>query len=439
MLTLQALLALLAITCGPVLLWRRRDNVVGYLAAGFFVATYLIPLAPTLAAHQLDHRTLTLYADILSLGAVATLAGLWLGGQIGARSPNRAPLTFAAPLEGARAALVSTRVRRLALVGLLALAAAFLAMGYIPYFAADRTSAKYGVGPYRASFVRAALVYRFALAVCTSILPVLLALWYRHRRRFDLVLAALAVGGLLLSLSRESAFLGPLVFGVGVAVERRLRPALIAACVVAAFSLGALLSLALVQNGPQPTAAAARIAASTPDVRDHLGFLRGLEKRHEFTYGRTLVAGLTLTTSPWEPSTYALHTLTGFRDFSDFASGGLRLPAPLWGYASFGWAGVAMFSAVSGLFAGWGLVKVRRLLGPCLAAPGLALNLTLAYVFYEGTFAVLSEFYFLSSSVLVRVAVAAALGLAVRVALVRAPRTPAAATATPSRLAASHG
>ncbi len=433
MLTLQALLALLTLTCGPVLLWRRRDNVAGYLAAGFFVATYLIPLAPTLSANHLQHRTLILYADILSLGALATLAGLWLGGQIGARSPNRVPLTFAAPLGGARAALVATRVRRLALVGLLALAAAFVTMGYIPYFAADRTSAKYGVGPYRASFLRAAIVYRFGLAVCAAILPVLLALWYRHRRRLDLALAALAIGGLLLSLSRESAFLGPLVFAVGVAVERRLRPVLIAGFVVAGFSVGALLSLALVQTGPQPTAVASRIAASAPDLRDHLGFLRGFEMRHELTYGRTLLAGLTFTTGPWEPSTYALHTLTGFRDFSDFASGGLRLPAPLWGYASFGWPGVAMFSAVSGLFAGWGLVKVRRLLGPCLAAPGFVLNLTLAYVFYEGTFAVLSEFYFLTSSVLVRVAVAAALGLAVRVALVRAP-----APAAP-RLAAHHG
>jgi hypothetical protein len=215
---------------------------------------------------------------------------------------------------------------------------------------------------------------------------------------------------------------GPLVFVVAVAVERRVRPLIIGLVVAGAFSIGALLSLAVVQNGPQPTDVASRIAASTPDVRDHLGFLRGFEKHPEPTYGRTLLAGLTLGTGQWDPSTYALHTLTGFRDFSDFASGGLRLPAPLWGYASFGWAGVAMFSALSGLFAGWGLVKVRRLLGPALAGPGLALNVALAYAFYEGTFGILSEFYFLTSSVVVRAAVAAALCLAVRVAIVRAPR-----------------
>lgn len=435
MLTLQTLLALLAVTCGPILVWRRRDNVIGYLAAGFFVATYVIPLAPTLAANRLDHRTLVLYADILSLGAVSVLAGLWLGAQIGARSTNRAPLTFAAPVEGARAALLRSRTRRLAIGGLLALAGAFVVMKYIPYFAADRTAAKYGVGPYRAQFLRASTLYRFGLAVCSAILPVLLAVWYRWRHPLDLALAGLAVAGLLLSLSRESAFIGPLVFAMGVAVERRYRATVIAAAVVAAFSVGALLSLTLVQSGSQPSDVAARVAASTPDVRDHLGFLRGFEKRQEFTYGRTLLAGLTMGTGKgqWDPSTYALHTLTGFRDFSDFASGGLRLPAPLWGYASFGWAGVAMFSAVSGLFAGWGLVKVRRLLGPALSGPGVALNIALAYTFYEGTFGVLSEFYFLTSSVVVRMAVAAAVCLAVKVAVVRSPRLPRSRT-----LAAAH-
>jgi MFS family permease len=421
-LTLQLFLALLVITCGPWLVWRRRDNVIGYLAVGTFVATYLIPLIPTMAGNRFDHRTLVLYADVLSVGAVALLAGLWLGAHIGARSPNLAPLTFSGRLEGERAELVSRRTRHLAIVGLLALAAAFALMKYIPYFAADRTSAKYGVGAYRPAFLRAAGIYRLGLAVCGAILPVLLAVWYRRRRTADLILAGLVVAGLLLSLSRESAFVGPLVFVVAVAVERRVRPLIIGLVVVGAFSIGALLSLAVVQNGPQPTDVASRIAASTPDVRDHLGFLRGFEKHPEPTYGRTLLAGLTLGTGQWDPSTYALHTLTGFRDFSDFASGGLRLPAPLWGYASFGWAGVAMFSALSGLFAGWGLVKVRRLLGPALAGPGLALNVALAYAFYEGTFGILSEFYFLTSSVVVRAAVAAALCLAVRVAIVRAPR-----------------
>ncbi len=439
MLTLQILLALLALTAGPVLLWRRRDNVFGYIAAGFFVATYLIPLAPTLATRRLDRPTLVLYADILALGAAATLAGLWLGGQIGARSANRAPFTFGGhgPIEGERAALVAGRARRLAVIGILALAAAFALMHYVPYFAADRTAAKYGVGPYRVSFLRGAVLYRFGLAMAAAILPVLLAVWWRWRRPLDLLLAAAAVAGLLLSLSRESAFLGPLVFVVGVAVERRMRPAFITGVVVVAFSLGALLSLALLQNGDQPTAVAGRIASSAPDVRDHLGFLEGFGKRGEPTYGRTILAGLSLSPGPWDPSSYALHTLTGFRDFSDFASGGLRLPAPIWGYASFGWAGVAMFSALSGVFAGWGLVKVRRLLGPALGVPGFALNLAVAYVFYEGTFAVLSEFYFLTSSVVVRAGVAVALGLAVRIALVRAPGAPG--PRRPARLAAAHG
>lgn len=421
MLALQIVLALVVMSCGPILLWRRRDNVLGYLAAGVFVATYLIPLVPTLAAHRFDHATLARYADILAVGAVCFVAGLWLGDHVGQRSPNRVPLTFTGPVLGERLRLVASRTRWVALGGLVALIVAFAVMRYIPFLAADRTAAKYGVGIYRAQFLRASSIYLFGLAACGAILPVLLVLWYRYRRTRDLALALLIMAALFLTLSRDAAFTGPLVCAIAIAVERRWRPALIGALVVVACSMGALVSIAFVDSGAAPNAVAGRIAASTPDIRDHLGFVRGFEKRGEYTYGRTLLAGLKLGKGEWDPSTYALRILTGFPDLSHFASGGLRLPAPVWGYASFGWPGAAMFSAVSGLFIGWGLVKLRRLLAGVTAArdSGLALNLVLAYVFYEGTFGVLAEFYLLSSAVVVRAAVAGAVCVAIRLALVR--------------------
>ncbi|MEW6155642.1 MAG: hypothetical protein AB1673_16925 [Actinomycetota bacterium] len=435
MTTLQVVLALAALTLGPVLVWCRRDNVFAYMGAGTFVAVYLVPLAPTLAASRFDHAVLALYGDVLLVGAVAFLAGLALGAQVGARSPNRVPLTFARAMGERVVDLVSSRARWIGLGGAGALVLAFAVMGYVPLFAADRTSAKFGVGAYRAAFERGALFYRFGLAAASAALPVVLAVWYRRRRWPDLALAAVLVVALVVSLSRDSAFSGPFLFALAVAIERRWRPWVIATLAAGALSVGTLVSLAFVSPGDgSPQAVADRVADSSPDIRDHIGFLKGFEARGEPTYGRTLLAGLSLGPSEWDPSTYALSTLTGFRDLRDFAAGGLRLPAPVWGYASFGWAGVAMFSAVSGLFAGWGLVKLRRLLTPALAAPGAALAIVVAATFYNGTFRVLSEFYFLASSAVVDLAVALALGVSATVVLARRPGT--GGRASPGRVAA---
>lgn len=423
----QILASLLVLTCAPILLWRRRDNVLGYVAAAVFVSTYVIPLAPTLVSERFDQATIARYADVLAVGAATFLVGLALGAQVGRRSPTKVPLTFGRPLSEQVTALVSRRARWIAVAGALGLLAAFAVMGYIPLLTADRTSAKYGVGAYRAAFERGALPFRFGLAAAAAVLPVLLAVWWRRRRAADLALAGLLLVLLFVSLSRDAAFTGPMIFAVALAVERRWSPAVITAGVIFLFSIGSILSLALLDSSSQGgRAVAARVAASTPDIRDHIGFVRGFEERAEPTYGRTLLAGLAPRRSDWEPSTYALRTLTGISDLRDFASGGLRLPAPLWGYSAFGWAGGAAFSALAGLFTGWGFTKLRRLLTPALDAPHLSLALCSAVVFYEGTFGVLAEFYFLTSAVFVKVAIALAVGLAVRLVVVNGrKRSPA--------------
>jgi hypothetical protein len=424
----QLLASFLILSLGPAVLWWRRDNVLAYQSAGFFVSAYVLPLFPILTSYRLDHGTVRLYADILSVGAVAFAAGLFLGGRVEANTRPRLPLTFARPMSPAVVDRVTRWARRIGVAGLLALGLAFVLMGYVPLFAADRVSAKYGVGPYRPSFARAALIYRFGLAASAAILPVLLASFWRRRRLIDLFLCLGLVGALVVSLNRGAAFLGPLVFVTAVLIERRIRPAIILLLVVVTFSVGALMSILLLdQSDALRTDVAERVAASTPDVRDHLLFLRSYEIRREPTYGRTLLAGLAFRKTAWDPSTYALSTLTGLKDPSEFASGGLRLPAPLWGYVSFGWAGVAMFSAVSGLFSGWGYARLKRVLTPVLDSPGVVLNLTVATLFYEATYGVLAEFYFLTSSVVVLLAMAAAVAVAVRVVVVRgARRRPAA-------------
>ena len=61
----------------------------------------------------------------------------------------------------------------------------------------------------------------------------------------------------------------------------------------------------------------------------------------------------------WNPSVYTLSIVTPGLDVNDIGSGGLRLPLPVWGYVSFQWAGVILFSLLTGIFSGifLGIIK----------------------------------------------------------------------------------
>jgi hypothetical protein len=96
-------------------------------------------------------------------------------------------------------------------------------------------------------------------------------------------------------------------------------------------------------------------------------------------------------------------------DTGEFAAGGLRLPAPMWGYASYGYPGAVLWSFLSGVFIGWGSTLLRRLVTPFRGQPGQALNLILAWVFFQGTFFNLGNFYFPERVEIVGLALALAL------------------------------
>lgn len=397
---MELLVASAVLTCGPILIWRRRDNVLGYLAVGIFASRYVVPLGPTLAGFDGDPEVLRLLADLLLAGAVAFAVGLGFGSRIGRQAPiGQAARLLGQPPDGARLALITRRVRALAVAGLVLLIAAMGAMGYVPYFEADRVAAKYGVGVYQEAFGRAAVVYRLGLVLSTVALPLSLGLYYRSRRWLDLALALATFAALFVTLSRESALIGPAVFAIAVLAERRHRAVTIGVVAVAGALLGTVVSFTFLADGASSTTdVASRVTESAPDLRDQLGFLAGFQRAPGPTNGRTLLAGLALDDSRWNPSTYALRTLTGFEDLTGFASGGLRLPAPLWGYVSFGWSGVLVFSGLSGLFTGWGLAKVRRALTGTTGTPGSAFALILAVTFFEATYGLLAEFFFLTTA-----------------------------------------
>ena len=407
-LRIEICVSLLALTCGQILFWRRRDNVLGYLQVGLFLTTLLLPLAGTGLLEEFNEQIVELYAQILMIGSVAYLAGMCFGAPLGNRPARGAGYTFT--LRPARLLnLIIVRGRVLAAIGVVALALGYILLGYAPLLAADRANAKFGVGVYQAGFQRGAIVYRFALAVAGAALPVALALLFRRRRLLDLTLIAGLTLGLVLSLSRTVAFSGVLLFLVALAIEKRVRPFFITLTVVVVFFIGALSNELFFPEVAQGSLIA-RAAASAPDIRDQLGFIRGFEFWGERRSPGALLAGLSLGQSDDDPSNYAVRTLTGFTNLQGIASGGLRLPAPVWGYASFGFFGAAGFGFLAGLFTGWGTTRLKRLLEPVSERPGSSLNLIVAGLFYAGTFGVLSTFYFATSSMFVQIAIALYVG-----------------------------
>ena len=390
-------LSLLVITCGQIVLWPRRDNIFAYRQAGAYFTTLFIPLVGTAALTDSDTHILDLYARLLAVGAVFFAAGLALGGHFAAKTRPRLTFTFGQSLRTDSPAwtLVRRHTRMLAAAAVVALALAFALLRYVPLLAADRQLAKYGIGVYGAGFARSRLVYHFALALAGVILPMAIVVAYRSRALLDIALCGAVAAGLVASLSRGDAFAGPILVVIAVAIARRVAPLLIVAGVCLVYFAGALSNELLFPSvAAQPTLSA-RLAASAPDVRDHLSFLKGFEREgSEETKGRTLVAKLGAGGKEYDPVDYALRLVTGVPDPSALASGGIRLPAPLWGFSSFGFPGAAAFCLISGLFIGWGTVRVRNVVTARRSDPDYAVNLLLAALFLDGTFACFGAFFF---------------------------------------------
>jgi hypothetical protein len=394
-LKLQIILAWLVFSCGHVIFWRRRDNIIGYLQAGFFFATVLVPVLGTTVVDVQDPVIVARYANLMLAGAGAYFVGLCFGAPLG-NFIRLDSLTFSARLFDPPKRLVTT-ARRVALGGLLALAGSFALLGYIPLFAADRLSAKYGVGPYSVGFARGSVFYNVAMLIASTILPVVLAIVIRNRRGFEVLLVGLLFIGLTLTLNRQQTFIGPLVFLVALAIDRRWRPWAVLAMVSLAYVGSTLFNqFAAITPSDQTATFAESVAASAPDITDHIGFLRGFELSGNQHVGfKPLLAAVSVTKGEFNPATYALRIRTGLLDTTGLASGGLRLPAPVWGYASFGLAGAIAWSLISGFFMGSGTTALRRALTPVQGFPGSTLNLVLAWIFFQGTFGVVVNFFFI--------------------------------------------
>ncbi|HEX2052399.1 MAG TPA: hypothetical protein VHJ78_01560 [Actinomycetota bacterium] len=405
---LQILASLIVLMVGYAAVWRRRENVLAYVDGGFLITMLLMPLLATRIIDRVPTEIAQLYANLLLMGAAGYAIGLACGTIPGNLHRWRRPPIFAYPLSRNRyVETIFRRARILGLAGAASLLVGFVAIGYVPLLAADRVSAKYGVGPYASGFQRGVIPYRTGLALASAALPLVLIAYYNRRRFADLLIAGSLAAGLLASLSRTLAFSGIVLVIVCVLVERKVGPTKIVLLVALLFALGQISTeIVFPETANRAVPLWGRIAESPPDMRDHLGFLARYEVLGEQTYGATVLGGLSPRDNYWEPNLYALRTLTGSTNVGAIPSGGLRLPAPIWGYVSFGFIGAGLWSLLAGFFAGWGARRLRNLLTDIRRQPGCSVNLTCAAVYYAGTFGVLSMFYFASSAMIVQIAVA---------------------------------
>ena len=151
------------------------------------------------------------------------------------------------------------------------------------------------------------------------------------------------------------------------------------------------------------------IADSAPDVPDALSFLATWSRYGQpMTEGRTFWGGLIPGNFPWNPSVWSITLGNETVNIQEVASGGLRLPAPIWGLVSFGLLGVILVPLVSGLLGGF---VTKRLAASVDTSDTLTAAFSLTV--YSAVMAVVSEYYVLTYMAVVQLAIA--------VLLVRSP------------------
>ena len=146
----------------------------------------------------------------------------FVGAVLGSKLSRAAPPTarIADRIAAFAPRRVPGRVAVLAVLSVLALGLAFAVMGFIPAFAADPFDAKFFRNEYAAPYAAVAPIYRATTTALMLLLP-LLAMYAWWRRRFGWVLLfGVSLAALLVTLQREPALIGILLF-VGVMIAMR--------------------------------------------------------------------------------------------------------------------------------------------------------------------------------------------------------------------------
>ncbi|MET0572130.1 MAG: O-antigen polymerase [Pedobacter agri] len=373
------------------LVWPSRYNVIAHLTlGGNFIATF-VPAIILETHNEFSPVVVDLYSKILLVGAIFFVIGLFLGFS---RPPLNKKFSYDVLGEVIYQKRVIKLTKLLLVISIVMLIVSYLAMGFVPMFAADPLLAKFFRGPYQAPYMRVAILFRTSFYILSTILPIAAIIWYQGKSKFFLIAIIAAVFLMALSLSRSPAFSGlVLAFALVMSFKSKMhfRSLLVTLIGIYVFSSVFYYLVGVREldysnfktNHPYWEI----IASGSPDISDQLQFMEKYYQRPLPTFGRTIYGGLIPGHYEWNPGVYTLTVLSTGEDLNDSVSGGLRLPVALWGYVSFEWIGVVLFCFLSGFFYGYFLKYLKKIL---LKNNSLILKIVLIVLFNV----VFSNFYY---------------------------------------------
>ncbi|RWY50197.1 oligosaccharide repeat unit polymerase [Mucilaginibacter gilvus] len=342
--------------CGSYLVWPSRYNITAHLNIAFVFIAFFVPAIILNNYEEYSPDIVDLYVQLLTVGGICYVIGLFIGFNI---KPWRTSLSF----DVLSSAMYSKRVVNVtAIMLILAIAGesfGYLLMGYVPMFAADPLAAKFFRNQYAVPFY-VSIIYLSSFFVLSTLVPISLMIWYQDKKKvFFLILSFLAVSLMMMSLARSAAFSGIILFvAVIMSFKNKKTFFLFIILIFCAYGFSSVFYFITgIRNftdvGFKTDHIFWRVLSSgTIDIDDQLNFLTYFDKNPEWTYGRTVYGGLIPSHYFWNPAVYTLRVVNPGSDLNTLISGGLRLPAPIWGYVSFQWPGVVMFCFLSGMIKG---------------------------------------------------------------------------------------
>lgn len=346
-------IALLLLGMLGYVIWPSRYNVLPHLAVG---GSFISIVVPSLVLHVYDaypQDIVSLYINIIVTGAIFYLLGAVLGFVNG----KGVKTNFSYDVMGCIAyeQRVIRLTKNLMIFCVVGLVLSYAIMGFVPMFAENPIAAKLFRGPYQAPYSRVSILFRSAFTIGSTIIPIACIVWYHTKSKLFLFLIFSVLLLMAVSLIRSGAFMGVvLAFAIVMSFKSRWHFAGLMVILIGIFVFSSFFYYAVgVRTMSDDTNIWKVITAGSPDITDHLDFLGRFNENPVFTYGRTIYGGLIPGHYAWNPAVYTLIMVNPGADINEIGSGGLRLPVPLWGYVSFGWAGVISFTFLTGYLGGF--------------------------------------------------------------------------------------
>lgn len=352
--------ALLVFNLAGYVLWPSRYNVVQHLSVGGSFVAIVVPVFILHVQDEYPQEIVELYVQILLLGVLALLPGLIIGFMLG--KGRKTHFSFDVMGGAAYEQRAISLTRTLLVIGISGLVISYAVMGFVPLFAADPISAKLFRGPYQEPYLRVAVLYRASFFILSTIIPIAFIIWYKTKRLFFLISVLAVIVLMAMSLARSGAFSGIiLALAIIMSFKSRFTFFILLLMLVGIFVASAFFYYIIgIRTFDDKVNVWRVLNAGTPDIEDQLNFMVRFQETPVWTYGRTIYGGLIPGHYQWNPSVYTLNIVAPGIDINEVGSGGLRLPLPVWGYVSFKWTGVVLFSFITGLLGGFFLQLLKN-------------------------------------------------------------------------------